>query len=55
VLALLPYVIAQRALDPGDAIRRVAPLAERVAAFDLARGPLDAMAVRARAALAEVA
>lgn len=55
VLALLPYVIAQRTLDPGDAIRRVAPLAERVAAFDLARGPLDDMAERARAALAEVA
>lgn len=55
VLALLPYVIAQRGLDPGDAIRRLAPLAERVAAFDLARGPLDAMAARARAALAEVA
>ena len=54
-LALLPYVIAQRGLDPGDAIRRVAPLAERVAAFDLARGPLDEMAAHARAALAEVA
>lgn len=55
VLALLPYVVAQRGLDPGDAIRRVAPLARHVAAFDLARGPLDAMATQARAALAEVA
>ena len=55
VLALLPYVVAHRGLDPGDAIRRVAPLAEHVAAFDLARGSLDTMAVQARAALAEVA
>ncbi len=55
VLALLPYVIAQRGLDPGDAIRRIAPLAQDVAAFDLARGPLDEMAQRARAALAEAA
>lgn len=55
VLALLPYVVAQRTLDPGDAIRRVAPLAGHVAAFDLARGPLDEMAARARAALAGVA
>ena len=55
VLALLPYVVAHRGLDPGDAIRRVAPLAAHVAAFDVARGPLDAMAAQARAALAEVA
>lgn len=55
VLALLPYVVAQRTLDPGEAIRRVAPLAERVVAFDLARGPLDEMAARARAALTELA
>jgi len=53
VLALLPYVVAQRRLDPGEAIRSIAPLAARVAAFDLARGPLEIMAERARTALAE--
>jgi len=51
VLAWLPYVVAQRALDTGEAIRRIAPLAERVPAYDLARGPLAAMAANARAAL----
>ena len=43
VLAWLPYLVANGRFDPGAAIRRVAPLAERVPAFDLARGRLDDM------------
>jgi hypothetical protein len=44
LLALLPYT-NQRSRGPlGDAIRMLAPLAERVPVFDLGRGPLDRMA-----------
>jgi hypothetical protein len=53
VLAWIPYLVAQRAIEVGDAIRRIAPLATRVPAFDLARGALDTMALRARTALEE--
>ena len=43
LLAMLPYSNLVRALDPGEAIRRVRPVAEAVSAHDLARGPLDEM------------
>ncbi|HZR80443.1 MAG TPA: hypothetical protein VFD92_05025 [Candidatus Binatia bacterium] len=52
VLAWLPYLVAAGRLDPGDAIRRVAPLAARVAAWDLERGPLPLMVARVRKAIA---
>jgi hypothetical protein len=42
-LALLPYAHLIRRLDPGEAIRRLKPLAEAVPAYDLGRGVLADM------------
>ena len=44
LLALLPYTNLRSSGSPGEAIQRLAPLADRVPAFDLGRGPLDEMA-----------
>ena len=44
LLALLPYTNLRARGSLGDAIRTLAPLAERVPVFDLGRGPLDRMA-----------
>jgi hypothetical protein len=44
VLALLPYTNLKARGILGDAIRTLAPLAATVPAYDLGRGPLDAMA-----------
>jgi len=44
LLALLPYTNLRTRGPLGDAIRTLAPLAERVPVFDLGRGPLDRMA-----------
>jgi hypothetical protein len=43
LLALLPYASLARQVDPGTAIRRLAPLADAVPAYDLGRGPLPGM------------
>jgi hypothetical protein len=43
LLALLPYSHVIRRLDPGEAIRRLTPLAEAVPAYDLGRGALADM------------
>jgi hypothetical protein len=43
LLALLPYAHLIRRLDPGEAIRRLTPLAEAVPAYDLERGALADM------------
>ncbi len=50
VLAWLPFLVFGARLDAGEAIRRVAPFAARVPAFDLERGPLAAMVAQARRA-----
>ena len=44
LLALLPYTNLLSGRTLGEAIRALAPLAERVPAFDLGRGPLHEMA-----------
>ena len=44
LLAFLPYTNLKSRVSLGDAIRTLAPLAERVPVFDLGRGPLDRMA-----------
>lgn len=44
LLALLPYTNLSSRRTPGEAIRLLAPLADRVPAFDLGRGPLGEMA-----------
>ena len=44
LLALLPYTNLRSRGPLGDAIRMLAPLAERMPVFDLGRGPLDRMA-----------
>ena len=44
LLALLPYTNLRSRESLGDAIRMLAPLAERVPIFDLGRGPIDRMA-----------
>ena len=44
LLALLPYTNLRSRGPLGDAIRALAPLAERVPVFDFGRGPLDRMA-----------
>ena len=43
LLALLPYSNIIRRVLPGEAIRRISPLADVVAAYDLGRGPLEEM------------
>jgi len=43
LLALLPYTNQRSRRTLGDAIRTLAPLADRVPAFDLGRGPLPRM------------
>ena len=50
LLALFPY--SNLRLNPGEAIRRIAPLADRVRAYDLGRGPLEEMVHRVERALA---
>ena len=44
LLALVPYTNQRSSQTLGDAIRLLAPLADRVPAFDLGRGPLPRMA-----------
>ena len=44
LMALLPYTNLRAGTSLGEAIRRLAPLADRVPAFDLGRGPLAEMA-----------
>jgi hypothetical protein len=44
LLALLPYTNRRSLETLGDSIRALAPLADRVPAFDLGRGPLASMA-----------
>jgi hypothetical protein len=44
LLALVPYTNQRSRRTLGDAIRILAPLADRVPAFDLGRGPLSRMA-----------
>lgn len=44
LLALLPYTNLRCDRTLGEGIRTLAPLADRVPAFDLGRGPLDEMA-----------
>jgi hypothetical protein len=44
LLALVPYTNQRSRRTLGDAIRILAPLADRVPAFDLGRGPLPRMA-----------
>ena len=44
LLAFLPYTNLRSERTLGDAIRAIAPLADRVPAFDLGRGPLPRMA-----------
>jgi MoaA/NifB/PqqE/SkfB family radical SAM enzyme len=44
LLALLPYTNRRSLETLGDTIRALAPLADRVPAFDLGRGPLTSMA-----------
>jgi len=43
LLALLPYTNLLTGRETGAAIRTLAPLVARIPAFDLGRGPLDAM------------
>lgn len=43
LLALLPYSNVVRMHDPGEALRRIRPLAVAAPAYDLGRGPLAAM------------
>jgi hypothetical protein len=43
LLALLPYTTLVSGTPLGESIRMLAPLADAVPAFDLARGPLDRM------------
>jgi hypothetical protein len=44
LLALVPYTNLRAGIPLGEAIRTLAPLAERVPTFDLGRGPLAEMA-----------
>jgi hypothetical protein len=44
LLALLPYTNLRSGRTLGEAIRILTPLADRVSAYDLGRGPLDDMA-----------
>jgi hypothetical protein len=43
LLALLPYTNLRSTVPFGEAIRTLAPLADRVPAFDLGRGPIAEM------------
>ena len=43
LLSLLPYSNFIRQLDPGEALRRIQPLADSVPAYDLGRGDLVRM------------
>lgn len=43
LLALVPYTHVVRIAGTGEAIRRIRPLADTIPAYDLGRGPLEAM------------